>query len=164
MISTEKQIPTKQHETFCFVGIVILFYSTVGCTAGAVAFSRKIRPNTNRTNGPAKNSCQHKAIGKLKTVVCSHILMICFPGCWNKTVAARLISGHIHATETAEMARIKWNGRSVFTSTMRNAAFFARFPTKKKSRIKAIGIIIGNSRNAARKTALLIPPVFRAML
>ena len=68
------------------------------------------------------------------------------------------------APKTAEMARIKWNGRSVFTSTMRNAAFFARFPTKKKSRIKAIGIIIGNSRNAARKTALLIPPVFRAML
>lgn len=54
-----------------------------------------------------------------------------------RIVAIRLISGHIHITETAEMARTRWNGFSLDGSTIRKAVFFAIFPTKKKSRMKA---------------------------
>ena len=79
-------------------------------------------------------------------------------------VAARLISGHINATEINEIARTRWNGFSFSGFTIFNAFLFAIVPTKKKSSTNAIGPMMTSSWNADRNTSLLIPPMFSAML
>ena len=79
-------------------------------------------------------------------------------------VAARLISGHINATEINEIARTRWNGFSFSGFTIFNAFLFAIVPTKKKSSTNAIGHMMTSSWNADRNTSLLIPPMFSAML
>ena len=74
----------------------------------------------NLTTGPAKKSCHKSAIGKFKTVVWNHAAISSFPGCLNKTVATRLMVGHIHKTIMHEMASVITNGRS-FGVTIRKA-------------------------------------------
>lgn len=93
-----------------------------------------IRRKINLTSGPAKKICQKNAIGKFITVVWSHTEMTWLPLSLKRSVAARLMSGHIHATDTAEIARIRWNGFSFAGSTRRKAVLFAIMPTRKKSR------------------------------
>lgn len=52
-------------------------------------------------------SCQKKAIGKLMAVVDTHTERL---GCFNSSVAARLIKGHMQAMEATEIAKITENG------------------------------------------------------
>lgn len=60
-------------------------------------------------------------------------------------VAARLISGHIKATDGTEIASIILNGWQVLKSTMRAAHAKASLDTRKKSRMNAIGPIMISS-------------------
>ena len=60
--------------------------------------------NTNRTSGPAKNNCHSSAMGKFFAVVSNQTAITCTPACLNSSVAAKLISGHISSTDTAEIA------------------------------------------------------------
>ena len=56
------------------------------------------------TSGPAKQSCQKNAIGKLIAVVWNQTDMNWVPAFLKSRVAARLISGHIPMMDTTEMA------------------------------------------------------------
>ena len=116
------------------------------------------------TNGPAKKICQHNAFGKFKASFCSHTAITWFPGCANKTVEIRLITGHIRHTIIEQIASVTKTGLSSFGFTRRNASIVASFSTTKYSRIHAIGHIIGISWNASRKTSFVIPPLSIAML
>ena len=86
------------------------------------------------------------------------------PASLKSRVAARLISGHIPMMDKTDIASTIINGLSFCGFTIINAFFFAIGPTRKKSRMKAIGPMMISSWNAARKTSLLIPPLFREML
>lgn len=105
------------------------------------AFSGNNFPKMNLTTGPAKKICHKSAIGKFKTVVWNHAATSSFPGCLNKTVATRLMVGHIHKTIMHEMASVITNGRS-FGVTIWKAIAVDNFSTTKNSRIKATGSIM----------------------
>lgn len=117
-----------------------------------------------RTPGPAKNTCQHSAIGKLSASFWSHTATTCEPGCAKRSVAMRLIVGHMRHTIMEEMPRVIKKGLSFSGFTKRKASLIASRSNTNISRTIAIGHIIGISWNAMRKIRLLIPPISMAIL
>ncbi len=100
------------------------------------------------------------AIGKFRANVCIQVVN---DGVLNKKVAIRLIVGHIIQQIHIEMAYVINCGLSLGLITV-NASFLANLPTIKNSSTKAIGTMIGNSLNAAKKVKPAIVFVFRTTL
>ena len=96
----------------------------------------------NLASGPAKNICQHNAIGKFIAVVCNHTATISLPEFLNSNVAIILIVGHIIHTIIDEIASVIKNGLCTPGLINLNASFVASFSTEKNSSMNAAGHII----------------------
>lgn len=85
------------------------------------------------------------------------------PAFLNRRVAMKLITGHMMQMIMREMARVINTGRSSGV-TRRKASLWASLSTMKNSRMKATGHMMTISWKAMRKTAVVIPPMFKEML
>ena len=100
-------------------------FSTAALAALEASILLMKNPKMFLTAGPAKNICQHKAIGKLITVVWSHTAMSWLFTPLKSTVAMKLITGHIIHTIIEDIAHVINSGLSCGVMK-RNASAGAR--------------------------------------
>ena len=142
-----------------------VFLSEDLSTSAASRCSPNRAPKTPRTIGPATKSGQKIAMGRLRTVVWIHVArMLTLAGCLMISVAARLMSGHMSWTLSAEIAATIAKGVWRRGPTSFAARRDAMGETTSMSRRNAIGPIKASSGRASTKTKLDRPPTSSVML
>ena len=121
--------------------------------------------NINLTTGPATNNCQHKAMGKFRIVIVSQFATtFSIPSKLKRTLAKKLIIGHMNTTVRAEIIIVINIGCVLTGSSVENVIFATAFPTMKYSKINPIVHMTGSSLKAKINISFFMPPMSIAML